>query len=127
MKYLLFGHSFVRRVTGRVHGTLRVPIVSGELRVKGFGQGGLFFDRKRSGRDYYINYIRSSCPDVLILDMGTKDLCRHTPREVCFALWEFLEEFGRRGVKPLATVILPVLIRTSVFRGSGVSLDEYNQ
>ena len=34
---------------------------------------------------------------------------------------------GSPGLRPLATVILPVLLRTSVFRGSGVSLDEYNQ
>ena len=66
MKYLLFGHSFVRRVTGRVHGTLRFPVDSGELRIECFGEG--VFDRIRSRLGYYVGYIRSSCPDIIKVD-----------------------------------------------------------
>ena len=68
MKYLLFGHSFVRRVTGRVHDTLRFPVDSGELRTECFGEGGLSFDRVCPAWDIMLVKIRSLCPDIIKVD-----------------------------------------------------------
>ena len=132
MKFLLVGHSFVRRVAGAPRGSLSFPISTlgtstESVVLECFGEGGLSFDRIRGNPRRYVGRIRSSCPDILILDMGTNDLCRHAPREVFEALWEFLEELARQGVKPLATVLLPVLPRTSVHRSGDVPLEEFNQ
>ena len=126
--FALFGHSFVKRLKQRRGSVYEIELQRSTVPIRCFGEGGLSLDRiwKKPGK--YLNQLRTAQPDVLIIDLGTNDLCseRLSPKEVHASLCELITEFPRWNIEPEAIVFLPVLPRTGSLRKGQVSLAEFN-
>ena len=96
--------------------------------VRCIGQGGLTLGRIQSKCIKYFRELQNANPSVLILDLGTNDLCSTSmdSDQVHSLLCDFVHEFSKRGINPEVIVFLPVLPRTGSMRDGQVSLEEFN-
>lgn len=82
----------------------------------------------RQGLESFFESLRQANPSVLILDLGTNDLCSKDidSNQVYSLLCDFVHELPMRGINPEIIVFLPVLPRTGGLRVNQVSLEEFN-
>ena len=129
---MLFGHSFVRRLSCRSE--RRGESVSQTLGLEGscamssFGQGGLTFDKivMDPGR-YTQRILVGGQPDLLIVDVGSNHLgAVDTVAEVVDNTLRFLGMLDAHGISPQRILFMSVIQRTSRGRHGGVALRTYN-
>ena len=128
MSFVLFGHSFVKRLKRKRGSQFKIELQSKVVPVTCIGEGGLTLSRIRARPRKYYEYLRQANPLVLIIDLGTNDLCSKNvnPNQVHSSLCDFVYELPKRGINPEVIVFLPVLPRTGGLRGGQVSLEEFN-
>ena len=92
MGFVLFGHSFVRRLSGRRRATVDIELEGRNIPVSCLGEGGLTLSRIKANRCHYCRMIAQEKPSILIIDLGTNDLCSVsvTPKCVCEKLCNFV-------------------------------------
>lgn len=129
MGFVLFGHSFVRRLKSKRGSIVSIDLERNSIPINCLGEGGLNFTRIQAKPNEYFSQLRGVQPSVLILDLGTNDLCapKGNPSAVFYQYGVFLKDLRRWGVAPDIIVFLPVLPRTGTLRGGQVSLDEFNR
>lgn len=129
MTFVLFGHSFVKRLRNRRQCTLKVELERATIPVTCLGEGGLTLSRIRSNPGYYLRQIGRAKPSILIFDLGTNDLCSKDiePLELLASLRSFVNAFPSWNINPDVLIFLPVLPRTGNMRGNQVTLDQFNQ
>ena len=122
MAFVLFGHSYVRRLTGKRNAILELNVRGHAEFLHCYGEGGLSFERIQASKDRYMSKLYELNPRVLILDLGTNDLCKRkeTPDVLCHKVQSFLKDIRSYGVNPDAIVLLPVLPRTGGMRDNQV-------
>ena len=76
MTYLLFGHSYVRRLTGKQNGLLKLEVRGHAEFLHCYEEGGLSFGRIQASKAKYMLKIYELNPRVLMFDLGTNDLCK---------------------------------------------------
>ena len=126
--FVLYGHSFVRRL-GNKHGlAVNIELQNSTIPVKCYGEGGLTFARMQNRPAYYFGQLKEAKPAVLILDLGTNDLCLKgmTPTKLCSVYSDWVHELWRWDITPSAVVSLPVLPRSGNLRKGQVSLRDFN-
>lgn len=126
--FVLFGHSFVKRLRHQ-RGYFDIELSRGTYSIKCLGEGGLTIGRVLRDPQRYLNQLREASPKVLILDLGTNDLCsrENSPEAVHVSMCKLVKEFSSWGITPEVVVFLPVLPRTSGMRSYQVSLEEFNE
>ena len=129
MGFVLFGHSFVRRLSGRRRATVDIELEGGNVPVSCLGERGLTLSRIKANRYHYYRMIAQEKPSILIIDLGTNDLCTVsvTPKCVCDMLCNFVRDLPKHGIKPSVVVFLPVLPRTGNMRQGQVPVSEFNE
>lgn len=119
-KVMLFGHSFVKRLSCRserrgesVSQTLGLE---GECALSSFGQGGLTFGRVLLDPVRYAQHILAGGqPDLLIVDVGSNDLgaVDTSVAVVVDNALRFLGVLDAQGIFPKRILFLSVIQRTS--------------
>ena len=122
----IFGHSFVKRAFGPGRSTTSICVDGEDVILDSFGEGGLTLDRVLQNPSRYIGMMKIIGPRILILDLGTNDLCSAEPTTVLRNFRIFFAELRRAGVAPTAIFLLPVLPRTKAYAGAALSLSEFN-
>ena len=115
----------MKRLVGSGVKSMNLEVGGEEVILKSFGEGGLNFERILHNTKY-VRVLQASKPDILILDLGTNDLCRRDPVTVLVQFLQFIDGLGGIGVTPAAIFALPVLPRTRAYAGAALSLSEYN-
>ena len=132
-KVMLFGHSFVKRLSCRSE--RRGESVSQTLGVEAgcamssFGQGGLTFDKILLDPGRYTQRILvGGQPDLLIVDVGSNDLgaVDTSVAEVVDNALRFLGMLDAHGVFPQRILFMSVIQRTAGGMHGGVALRTYN-
>ena len=127
--FVLFGHSFVKRLKNK-HGCIYdVQLQRSKCSITCLGEGSLTVTRIQKNPSRYFQQLRELHPTVLIIDLGTNDLCSAevTPHQVHASLCEMVRDLRIWDVYPEAVVFLPVLPRTGGLRGYQVSLEVFNK
>ena len=105
-RFVLFGHSFVKRLKNK-HGCIYdVELQRGKCSITCIGEGGLTVSRIQKKPSRYFQQLRKLQPTVLIIDLGTNDLCSAevTPHQVHASLCEIVRDLRRWNVCPEAVV-----------------------
>ena len=131
---MLFGHSFVKRLSCRCvrrgESVAQTLGLDGECALSSFGQDGLTFGKILSDPGRYAQHILASGqPDLLIVDVGSNDLgtVDTSVADVIDNASSFLEVLNANGVSPKRINFLSVIQRTSVVGKHGrVGLGTYN-
>ena len=71
MSFVLFGHSFVKRLKRKRGSQFKIELQSKVVPVTCIGEGGLTLSRIRARPRKYYEYLRQANPLVLIIDLGT--------------------------------------------------------
>ena len=127
--FVLFGHSFVKRFKNKRGPVYEVELSRGTVPLTCLGEGGLSMDRIYKNPVKYLDRLRRMQPSVLIIDLGTNDICseKTTPHEVHASVCRMVRELPRWDVHAEAVIFLPVLPRTGGLRRSQVSLEVFNE
>ena len=74
-----------------------------------------------------ISQLRDAQPSVLVLDLGTNDLCsnKDSPLVIFIQYCVFLNELQKWGINPDVIVLLQVLPRVGGLRHGQVTLDGF--
>ena len=128
MSFVLFGHSFVKRLQKKRGFQFEIELQRQVVPITCIGEGGLTLRRIQARPRQYFESLRQANPSVLILDLGTNDLCAKDidSNQVHSLLCDFVYELSRRGINPEVIVFLPVIPRTGGLRGGQVSLEDFN-
>lgn len=129
MSYVLFGHSFVKRLGGTKEFELKFKFGKESVSVSCYGEGGLSLARIEAKRRIYIRKLRKLAPRILIVDLGTNDLCAQdaSPSGVYDKLCKFVQRITDEGIIPEAIVFLPVLPRTRGMFREQVSVEVFDR
>ena len=128
----LFGHSFVKRLERRAregHQSVEDLLeLTGEVNLLVEGHPGLSYDRLLSRVDFYCRKLSSIPIDVLVLDLGTNDLClpEVTPEVLVQKSFEFLDLLEGKGVLPHKVVFLSVIQRSRITRSGHIAVSTFN-
>ena len=112
-KVLIFGHSFVRRLHDDLvkgfdsHAKQNFNLAGSGVYVCLKGTGGRTVEKVRK---YDISAIASIQPDIIILELGTNDLCHLSP-EVVGSRIEELARFFRDELRVKVVVVCQVIDR----------------
>lgn len=128
----LFGHSFLSRLSReaqREHRSVRDFIgVPDRCSLFVEGHPGLTYQRLFSNADHYLKEMMKKQIDILILDMGTNDLCNPevTPARLVQNNIQLLNLLETRGINPQCIVILSIIQRSKISRTGQVDLTTFN-
>lgn len=129
----LFGHSFVKRLdrmARQEHQSVEELLgLAAEIRLTVEGHPGLSYDRLFNHVDYYCQKMRLlNSIDVLVLDIGTNDLClpEITPEVLVGKSFEFLDLLESRGISPRKVVFLSIIQRSKITRSGQVAVTTFN-
>ena len=129
MNFVLFGHSFVRRLRNKRSFVMTIKLERAQVPITCLGEGGLTLDRIRARPEAYFRQIKKAQPSILILDLGTNDLSSKDvePAELCTSLRDLVYELVAWDISPSIVVFLPVLPRTGNMRRNQVSVAQFNK
>lgn len=128
MPVVLFGHSFVKRFAGRCKAVVDIELERESIPITCLGEGGLSLSRMASNHRRYYQLIAKANPSILIIDLGTNDLCSRDiePEALLDSLCAFVRDMKKYAIYPSVIVFLPVLPRTGNMRPNQVSVDQFN-
>ena len=113
----LFGHSFVSRLSRearkRRRTTLDFVSLSGFCKLSSDGYPGLtyMYNKVFENPAFYLRNLKREPIDILIIDMGTNDLCdlTITPSVLVSKVLQFLDLLRDQGVKFQSVVIFTII------------------
>ena len=131
---VLFGHSFPARFLRHVREQNSDTSVSSVLglddRYSVFvdGHPGLTYARVLDSLPHYVRRMKEKSVDLLIIDLGTNDLCNHenTPETVVQMALKFIDSLVPQGVTPQHIVFLSVIQRSAISRRGQVACSTFN-
>lgn len=131
-KVFLFGHSFPARLLRRARE--EGVEVSGLMNLNDHfdifveGHSGLTYDRIFSSIPHYFAKMRSKSIDILLLDLGTNDLCHvdNCAEVVVEQSLRFLSELKSNHIIPKRTIFLSVIKRSIITRPGQVTVSTFN-
>ena len=130
---LIYGHSFPARLNRKVMDTGEsldsvLNLTPDQFNVRTIGHPGLTFFRIFSNAEHYIEEVRSYPLDLLILDLGTNDLCNQdgTPETVVENTVKFLDQVCSGANRPQQLRIVSVIQRSRINRVGQVSVSTFN-
>ena len=111
MGFVLFGHSYVKRLKNKRGSIVHIELQRGSIPITCLGEGGLNFERIQARPDQYFPQLRNAQPSILVMDLGTNDLCSHrgNPSAIFHTYCDFVNEFQKWGISPDVIVFLQVL------------------
>lgn len=133
-RVFIYGHSFPARLSRRSRES-REPIaellgLSPDWRcdVVVEGHPGLTYDRIFNNTEHYIRKLILKPIDILIIDMGTNDLCDPVgkPDTVLGQTARFLDLILSLATPPRHIVILSVIQRSRISRAGQISVSTFN-
>jgi lysophospholipase L1-like esterase len=91
------------------------------------GYSGLDYERIFEDPDRYLRKMKAHSIDVLILDLGSNDLCnpRCTPSNVVEKAFAFLELLHSFEIRPKIVIFFAVIQRTCITRANQVPLTTF--
>ena len=119
---VLFGHSFPARLArqARKAGVDAETFIGLSDRFTIFVEGhpGLTFSRIFGSSADYLSKLRSNVIDILVIDLGTNDLCNQadSAEVVVQKAVQFLDLLKSNSVVPKRTVFLSVIQRSAISR-----------
>ena len=108
MGFVLFVPSFVKRLRNKRGSVVNIDLKRGSVSVTCLGEGGLNFARIQAKPNRYFPQLRDAQPSVLVLDLGTNDLCskKDSPSVIFIQYCVFLNELQKWGINPDVIVLL---------------------
>jgi hypothetical protein len=131
-RVFLFGHSFPARLL-RQSREQRKDVsafmsLNDNFSIFVEGHPGLTFARVFDSLPYYFAKMRSKPIDILLVDLGTNDLCHpdNLPDVVVDQALRFLDELKSNNIAPKRTIFLSVIKRSVISRSGQVSCSTFN-
>ena len=102
VNFVLFGHSFVKRLGNKKSFVMTVELERSQVPITCLGEGGLTLDRIQSKPGAYLRQLEKAQHSVLILDLGTNDLCSKDmePLDFFVSLREFVDTMPSWNIHP---------------------------
>lgn len=134
VRVFIYGHSFPARLLRRSRETgssmAELLGLAPDWLCDVFVEGhpGLTFGRIFDSTDHYIRKIAAEPIDILIIDMGTNDLCdpSGTPDTVVQQTTRFLDLILGLALPPRHVVVLSVIRRSRITRAGQITVSTFN-